>query len=201
MRGLADRLLFKVPPCREGTIHLQTSMSSPGFKPSPNDALFICYKQSPGNAHSVAFSQRSSSPCLFEDETFNDSNIMNNLIDYEDGQKELDFLRVDKNMQRFSFPTNWKSIFFKLIPIKKGVAGSTPAQVSGFSRCRKSTAAMSYDYAACKKSLGVPSAKLNSFVQIRIVRAQVPPSGEETCGNWYTGDEIKKSDTRERESS
>ncbi|GFW83060.1 hypothetical protein TNCV_4604871 [Trichonephila clavipes] len=28
--------LIKVPPCREGTIHLQTSMSSPGFEPSPN---------------------------------------------------------------------------------------------------------------------------------------------------------------------
>ncbi|GFV74520.1 hypothetical protein TNCV_5129621 [Trichonephila clavipes] len=39
-RGPAARRLFKVPPCREGTIHdtihLQTSMSSPGFKPSPN---------------------------------------------------------------------------------------------------------------------------------------------------------------------
>ncbi|GFU76751.1 hypothetical protein TNCV_2391461 [Trichonephila clavipes] len=27
---------FKVPPCREGTIHLQATMSSPGFEPSPN---------------------------------------------------------------------------------------------------------------------------------------------------------------------
>ncbi|GFW82877.1 uncharacterized protein TNCV_3494471 [Trichonephila clavipes] len=35
-RGLAARRLFKVPPCREGTIHLQTSMSSPGFEPSPS---------------------------------------------------------------------------------------------------------------------------------------------------------------------
>ncbi|PRD29374.1 UNVERIFIED_CONTAM: hypothetical protein NCL1_29590 [Trichonephila clavipes] len=35
-RGLAARRLFKVPRCREGTIHLQTSMSSPGFEPSPN---------------------------------------------------------------------------------------------------------------------------------------------------------------------
>ncbi|GFT58384.1 hypothetical protein TNCV_2118871 [Trichonephila clavipes] len=33
-----------------------------------------------------AFSQRSSSPRLIEDETFNGSEIMNNLIDYEDGQ-------------------------------------------------------------------------------------------------------------------
>ncbi|GFU62000.1 hypothetical protein TNCV_4022821 [Trichonephila clavipes] len=35
-RGLAARRIFKVPPCREGTIHLQTSLSSPGFKQSPN---------------------------------------------------------------------------------------------------------------------------------------------------------------------
>ncbi|GFV00228.1 hypothetical protein TNCV_3322791 [Trichonephila clavipes] len=32
-RGLAARQLFIVLPCREGTIHLQTSMSSPGFEP------------------------------------------------------------------------------------------------------------------------------------------------------------------------
>ncbi|GFT42340.1 hypothetical protein TNCV_1786361 [Trichonephila clavipes] len=31
--GLAARRLFRVPPCREGTIHLQISMSSPGFEP------------------------------------------------------------------------------------------------------------------------------------------------------------------------
>ncbi|GFV74530.1 hypothetical protein TNCV_5129721 [Trichonephila clavipes] len=33
-RGFATRWLFRVLPCRAGTIHLQTSMSS-GFKPSP----------------------------------------------------------------------------------------------------------------------------------------------------------------------
>ncbi|GFU50868.1 hypothetical protein TNCV_4460781 [Trichonephila clavipes] len=33
-RGLAARRLFRVPPCRKDTIHLQTSMSSPGFEPS-----------------------------------------------------------------------------------------------------------------------------------------------------------------------
>ncbi|GFW70118.1 hypothetical protein TNCV_2215701 [Trichonephila clavipes] len=35
-RGLAARRLFKVPPCREGTIHSQISMSSPEFEPSPS---------------------------------------------------------------------------------------------------------------------------------------------------------------------
>ncbi|GFY34870.1 hypothetical protein TNCV_154431 [Trichonephila clavipes] len=44
----------------------------------------MCYKQSPDNAHSVAFSQRSSSPRLIEGGTFNDSDIINNLINYED---------------------------------------------------------------------------------------------------------------------
>ncbi|GFX13389.1 retrovirus-related Pol polyprotein from transposon TNT 1-94 [Trichonephila clavipes] len=32
---LEARRLFRVPPCHKGTIHLQTSMSSPGFKRSP----------------------------------------------------------------------------------------------------------------------------------------------------------------------
>ncbi|GFV65101.1 uncharacterized protein TNCV_2304081 [Trichonephila clavipes] len=82
------------------------------FQNTLQDALFICYKQSPDNAHSVAFSQRSSSTRLIEDETFNDSDIINNLIDYKDGQEEPDSLRADKNMQGFSFPTNWKSINF-----------------------------------------------------------------------------------------
>ncbi|GFX68073.1 uncharacterized protein TNCV_921741 [Trichonephila clavipes] len=75
-------------------------------------ALFICYKQSPDNAHSVAFSPRSSSPRLIEDESFNNSDIISNLIDYEDGQ-EPDSLRADKNMQESSFNTNWKSLFLK----------------------------------------------------------------------------------------
>ncbi|GFU74112.1 hypothetical protein TNCV_1642361 [Trichonephila clavipes] len=35
-RGLVPQRLFRVPPCREGTVHLQTSMPSPGFKPWPN---------------------------------------------------------------------------------------------------------------------------------------------------------------------
>ncbi|GFW47794.1 HTH_Tnp_Tc3_2 domain-containing protein [Trichonephila clavipes] len=34
-RGLAARRLFRVPPCHAGTIHLHTSMSSPGFEPNP----------------------------------------------------------------------------------------------------------------------------------------------------------------------
>ncbi|GFW58953.1 uncharacterized protein TNCV_2830591 [Trichonephila clavipes] len=71
------------------------------------DALFIYYKQYPDNEHSVAFSQLSSSPHLIENETFNDSDIINNLIDYEDGQEGPDSLRVDKNMQGSTFPTNW----------------------------------------------------------------------------------------------
>ncbi|GFX94916.1 hypothetical protein TNCV_2379891 [Trichonephila clavipes] len=37
MRELAAQQLFRVPPCHEDTIHihLQTSMSSPRFNPSP----------------------------------------------------------------------------------------------------------------------------------------------------------------------
>ncbi|GFU37323.1 hypothetical protein TNCV_4273111 [Trichonephila clavipes] len=49
--------------------------------------------ESPDNAHSVAFSQRSSSPRLIEDETFNDSDIINDLKNYEDGQEARFFKR------------------------------------------------------------------------------------------------------------
>ncbi|GFV99510.1 hypothetical protein TNCV_5078741 [Trichonephila clavipes] len=35
MRRLVSRWLFRVPPCRKGTIHLQTSMRSPEFEPGP----------------------------------------------------------------------------------------------------------------------------------------------------------------------
>ncbi|GFV32463.1 hypothetical protein TNCV_1677491 [Trichonephila clavipes] len=34
-RGLEARWLFRVPACRKDTIHLQTSVSSPEFKPRP----------------------------------------------------------------------------------------------------------------------------------------------------------------------
>ncbi|GFS76708.1 hypothetical protein TNCV_1622791 [Trichonephila clavipes] len=68
--------------------------------PPPSDAGF-------------AFSQRSSNQRLIADETFNESDIINNLIYYEDGQEEPDSLRADKNIQESSFPTNWRSIFLK----------------------------------------------------------------------------------------
>ncbi|GFS90720.1 uncharacterized protein TNCV_3771431 [Trichonephila clavipes] len=76
------------------------------------DALLICYKQSPDNAHYVAFSQPSSSPCLIEDETFYDSDIINNLIDYEDGQ-ELDTLRADKKFAGIQLSNNSQKLFIK----------------------------------------------------------------------------------------
>ncbi|GFX62239.1 hypothetical protein TNCV_3306131 [Trichonephila clavipes] len=34
-RGLTTRRIFRVPPYSKGTIHLQTSMTSPGFVPRP----------------------------------------------------------------------------------------------------------------------------------------------------------------------
>ncbi|GFT81435.1 uncharacterized protein TNCV_3673091 [Trichonephila clavipes] len=86
------------------------------ISPIERDVRFgtiACPYFSPDNAHSVAFSQRSNSPRLIEEEIFNDSDIRNNLIDYEDGQEEPDFSRVDINMQRSSFPTNWRNIFLK----------------------------------------------------------------------------------------
>ncbi|GFV70774.1 uncharacterized protein TNCV_1946841 [Trichonephila clavipes] len=70
-------------------------------------------KSLPTKRIQFAFSQRSSSPHLTEGKTFSDSDIINNLIDYEDGQEEPDFLRADKNMQESSFQTNWESIILK----------------------------------------------------------------------------------------
>ncbi|GFT68888.1 uncharacterized protein TNCV_1804221 [Trichonephila clavipes] len=60
------------------------------------EALFIGYKQSLGNTRSIAFSQRTSSTHLIEDEIFSDNDIINNLIGYEDGHEEPDSLRADK---------------------------------------------------------------------------------------------------------
>ncbi|GFV40887.1 hypothetical protein TNCV_1637711 [Trichonephila clavipes] len=51
--------------------------------------------ESPDNVRSVAFSQLAHSPRLIEDEIFNDRDIMNNMIDYEDGREEHS-LKVDK---------------------------------------------------------------------------------------------------------
>ncbi|GFW85490.1 uncharacterized protein TNCV_145351 [Trichonephila clavipes] len=61
------------------------------------DALFIGYKQSLDNARSIVF-QRTGSTLLIEGETFNVSNIIKNLIDYEDGQ-EPDILECIKYMR------------------------------------------------------------------------------------------------------
>ncbi|GFV30327.1 uncharacterized protein TNCV_98021 [Trichonephila clavipes] len=61
-----------------------------------HDALFIGYNQSLENAHSIALSQRTSNMPLIQDETFNDNDIINNLIDFEDGQEEPDCLRANK---------------------------------------------------------------------------------------------------------
>ncbi|GFT32717.1 hypothetical protein TNCV_2641331 [Trichonephila clavipes] len=43
-RGLADRRLFRLPPCREGTIHLQTSVPSARFEPRAAVAQWTRYR-------------------------------------------------------------------------------------------------------------------------------------------------------------
>ncbi|GFX09958.1 hypothetical protein TNCV_4100991 [Trichonephila clavipes] len=50
--------------------------------------LFIGYKQFLDNARFIDFSQRASTTHLIEDGIFNDSDNINNLTDYEDGQEE-----------------------------------------------------------------------------------------------------------------
>ncbi|GFU88123.1 hypothetical protein TNCV_1336921 [Trichonephila clavipes] len=70
-------------------VNVEDTVNTPKISRSEilQDALFICYKQSPDNEHSVAFYRRSSSLHLIEDETFDDSDIINNLINYEDEQE------------------------------------------------------------------------------------------------------------------
>ncbi|GFW86823.1 transposable element Tcb1 transposase [Trichonephila clavipes] len=50
MRGHAARRLFRVPSCRKGTIHLQTSKSSPGFEPKPHGSPFSVTNHYTGRA-------------------------------------------------------------------------------------------------------------------------------------------------------
>ncbi|GFW31105.1 uncharacterized protein TNCV_2576871 [Trichonephila clavipes] len=67
---------------------------------------------SPDYARSVAFSQRANSLRLIK--MFNDCGIINNLIDYVDGQEEPDSLTADIIYAVYSFPTNWESLFIKI---------------------------------------------------------------------------------------
>ncbi|GFX00841.1 hypothetical protein TNCV_4578081 [Trichonephila clavipes] len=74
--------------------------------------MLISDKQSPDNAHSVAFSQRSSSPHLIEDETFNHSEIINDLINCEDGQ-EARFLESGYKYAGILLSNKLENNFFK----------------------------------------------------------------------------------------
>ncbi|GFU99641.1 uncharacterized protein TNCV_4083621 [Trichonephila clavipes] len=92
------------------------------------DVLFICYKQSPDNAHSVASYQRSGSLRLIEDETFNDSDIINNLIGYEDGQ-EARFFESGKKYAGMQLSNKLKKHSLKIDTNKER---STKIQKKGF---------------------------------------------------------------------
>ncbi|PRD34844.1 UNVERIFIED_CONTAM: hypothetical protein NCL1_13393 [Trichonephila clavipes] len=92
--GFSATVMFSI------NVHAYTSRHS----------VLIGYEQSLDNARSIAFSQRTGSTHLIEDEAFNGSDVINNLTDYEDGHEEPDSLRAVKYMQGYSFPTNRKSI-------------------------------------------------------------------------------------------
>ncbi|GFW43283.1 uncharacterized protein TNCV_1350461 [Trichonephila clavipes] len=51
---------------------------------------------SPNNARTITFSERTSSKRLIKNETVNDSDIINNVKDNKHGQEESDSLRADK---------------------------------------------------------------------------------------------------------
>ncbi|GFY25733.1 uncharacterized protein TNCV_3060641 [Trichonephila clavipes] len=52
-RGLTDRWLFRIPPCREGTTHLQTSMPSPGFQPRSYGTAELWFQQDGATCHTA----------------------------------------------------------------------------------------------------------------------------------------------------
>ncbi|GFW64281.1 uncharacterized protein TNCV_2415311 [Trichonephila clavipes] len=78
------------------------------------DTVFICYKQSPHNARSIVFTQLASSTRLIEDETVNDSDIINNLIKDEDGQEEPDSLKADKIYAEIQLSKKLEKHFLKI---------------------------------------------------------------------------------------
>ncbi|GFW06175.1 uncharacterized protein TNCV_36511 [Trichonephila clavipes] len=84
------------------------------YKHTLQDALFICYEQSLDDAHPVASSQHTNSPCLIEDLTLNDSDIINNLIDYVEGQEEPNSLRADKIYSRIKLSNKLEKRFLKI---------------------------------------------------------------------------------------
>ncbi|PRD38895.1 UNVERIFIED_CONTAM: hypothetical protein NCL1_02674 [Trichonephila clavipes] len=82
----SQTLYSQIPYCEYIKNALVSALSTVNQKYTPS-----------GSTHSVTFSQHSSSPHLIEDETFNDSGIINNLVDYEDGQEEPDSSIADKS--------------------------------------------------------------------------------------------------------
>ncbi|GFX34473.1 uncharacterized protein TNCV_3657111 [Trichonephila clavipes] len=72
----------------------------------------IGYKHSLDNTRCIVFQQRNR--CLTEDETFNDSDIMNNLIDYEDEHEVPDSLRADATYAVIQFSNKTEKHFLKI---------------------------------------------------------------------------------------
>ncbi|GFV29391.1 hypothetical protein TNCV_438101 [Trichonephila clavipes] len=66
-RGLAARRLFRVPPCCKGIIHLQTSMSTPEFKPSLYGTAVSVANHYTGWATKMMLVSLLSDPQLFSD--------------------------------------------------------------------------------------------------------------------------------------
>ncbi|GFX27725.1 hypothetical protein TNCV_3662121 [Trichonephila clavipes] len=77
IRGLAARRQFRVPPCRKGTIHLQTSIPSPGFEPRPyGTAVSLA-------SYTAWVTEKSVTPVRYRDVGILSSNIFRGSIDSE----------------------------------------------------------------------------------------------------------------------
>ncbi|GFW34346.1 hypothetical protein TNCV_220721 [Trichonephila clavipes] len=101
---LEDNIRRVIADIRPQMLEKVIKIGRPDWTTSEPAVAVICQK----SYLKFAFSQRSSSPRLIEDNTFDDSEIINNLIDYEDEREEPDSLIGDKNMQGSNFPTNWQ---------------------------------------------------------------------------------------------
>ncbi|GFW33496.1 uncharacterized protein TNCV_2210311 [Trichonephila clavipes] len=131
------------------------------------DAHFFCYKQSPYNARSVAFSQSANSPRMIEDETLNNRGIINNLIDYVDGQEDPDSLRAGYVHGNYmNFGTSVAASY------KYGESGNLRLLLilvmqPGSSRPRQTS---------CREDLHIRNARVQLTATSAAIQAQVAPS-------------------------